>query len=114
MRVTRCDPSNPPDRRQRLMEFGVDSLMAVDLRNRLTKGLGLSQPLPATLIFDYPTIETLARYLENRLFKADASTVRVAEKPDPMLARQAEIESLSEEDVEALLLNKLKDVSNDD
>ncbi|RIK32670.1 MAG: polyketide synthase [Anaerolineae bacterium] len=114
MRVTRCDPSNPPDRRQRLMEFGVDSLMAVDLRNRLTKGLGLSQPLPATLIFDYPTIETLARYLENRLFKANASTVRVTEKPDPMLARQAEIESLSEEDVEALLLNKLKDVSNDD
>lgn len=114
MRVTRSDPSNPPDRRQRLMDFGVDSLMAVDLRNRLTKGLGFSQPLPATLIFDYPTIEVLAKYLEGRLVKTESASAQLSAADDPMLARQKEIESLSDEDAEALLLGKLKDAANDD
>ncbi len=34
--------------------------MAVQLRNRLTRGLSLAKPLPATVMFDYPTIEKLA------------------------------------------------------
>jgi acyl transferase domain-containing protein/SAM-dependent methyltransferase len=114
IKVTRINPANAPDRRQRLMDFGVDSLMAVELRNRLTKGLGLPEPLPATLIFDYPTIEVIARYLANKIFDNAKASPSMEETKDPFSVRQAEIEELSEEETEAMLLKKLKDFSNGD
>ena len=47
--------------RQRLFDLGIDSLMAVDLKNRLQADLGVA--LEPTLVFDYPTIEALGDYL---------------------------------------------------
>ena len=47
--------------RQRLFDLGLDSLMALQVRNRLAHTLGCS--LPATLVFDYPTVEALTGHL---------------------------------------------------
>ena len=44
-----------------LQDLGLDSLMALELRNVLAQAMG--RPLSATLLFDYPTIRGLAGYL---------------------------------------------------
>ena len=42
-------------------DLGMDSLMAVDLRNRLQRSLGCT--LPATVAFDHPNVDALAAYI---------------------------------------------------
>ncbi|MCB0171117.1 MAG: acyltransferase domain-containing protein [Anaerolineae bacterium] len=110
--VLKLNSSHPLGRRERLMDLGLDSLMAVELRSRLGMGLELKGRLPATLIFDYPTIEAIAGYLEAEWFaqdETDNNTV-VEDQPQETLASSADVEDLSDEEVEALLLKKLQEI----
>ena len=55
--------AQPPLAGSRFLELGMDSLMAVELRNRLLGQFGSAFTINATAVFDYPTIESLAEYL---------------------------------------------------
>lgn len=47
-----------------LMQAGMDSLAAVDLRRELTTAFKLEpDALPPTLVFDYPSVEAIAEFL---------------------------------------------------
>jgi hypothetical protein len=107
-KVLGLPPGQTIDQQQPLQELGLDSLMAVELRNLLGSRLELGRPLPATLVFDYPSVESLATYLMNELFGREvdmtpAPTEQDAERDKKM----AELEALSEDEAEALLLAEL-------
>ncbi len=75
------------DRSRKLSTMGVDSLLAVDLRNRLESSVG--RKLPASLLFDHPTIEDLALHLSRELDKASGAAVKpVVPPPAPSVTAE--------------------------
>ncbi|WP_413160472.1 SDR family NAD(P)-dependent oxidoreductase [Capilliphycus salinus ALCB114379] len=60
-KVLGLQPSQFPDPKQGFFDMGMDSLMIIELRNRLENSLGKS--VPSTVIFEYPTIKDLAEYI---------------------------------------------------
>ncbi|GAA4473749.1 hypothetical protein GCM10023170_095380 [Phytohabitans houttuyneae] len=67
----------------RFRDLGFDSLIAVELRNRLSTATGLR--LPATMAFDHPTPEAVARLLAESL--APTAAAPPAESPLAVLHR---------------------------
>nr|WP_268253068.1 type I polyketide synthase [Streptomyces cinerochromogenes] len=59
------------DADQGLFEIGLDSLTALELRNRMNKSLGAK--LEPGLVFNYPTPALIAAHLYGRLFGEEAS-----------------------------------------
>eukprot|EP00929_Paragymnodinium_shiwhaense_P109619 TRINITY_DN7609_c0_g1_i11.p1 TRINITY_DN7609_c0_g1~~TRINITY_DN7609_c0_g1_i11.p1 ORF type:complete len:1506 (+),score=198.38 TRINITY_DN7609_c0_g1_i11:134-4519(+) len=60
-----------------LMDSGIDSLSAVEFRNRVAEDFEVS--LPQTLIFDHPSVSAIACYLGDRLLVPDDSEVSQVE-----------------------------------
>jgi myxalamid-type polyketide synthase MxaE and MxaD len=67
-----------------LTDLGLDSLMAVDLKNRLQAGLG--QNLSPTVVFDYPSVSGMVGMLETMLWATHGSMQR-----EPAILEKEEI-----------------------
>ncbi|MCC6190607.1 MAG: SDR family NAD(P)-dependent oxidoreductase, partial [Anaerolineales bacterium] len=88
------------DTQQPLNEYGLDSLMAVELRNAVVRLVG--QAVPVTFLFDYPTLEAAANYLLATVFHLETEAPLPDETARPAgLERQ--IAGLSEAEAEARL-----------
>ncbi|MDT5052538.1 MAG: hypothetical protein QOF66_904, partial [Mycobacterium sp.] len=79
--------AQPPAATNRFLDLGTDSLMAIELRNRLRSQFGGAFTINATAVFDYPTIGGLAEYLVGQLPDSDvpsgeAESVAVPEPND--------------------------------
>lgn len=106
MAVLRRERNDPPARHVRFADLGMDSLMAVQLRNRLSRGLALAKPLAATVIFDHPTIDAISAYLLNVMMPAaDVAAAKPIAAEAPV---RAEVAAMGDADIEALLDARLK------
>jgi hypothetical protein len=101
------DRAAPVSTKVPLKEIGLDSLMAVELRNILVRSGGT--PLPTTLLFDYPTLDALSAYLV-RTWGLDDAGEAVTNPSDRGLTTVAirKITDLSEEEAEAQLTAELE------
>ena len=102
--------------RQRLFDLGIDSLMAVELKNRVSSALAC--PLGATVLFDYPTLEALIEHLcdmtPNIVFEAPEATESelAASAPSENMSadlseKEAALDQMSQEELENMLAEKL-------
>ena len=109
--ILRLDEKRRPSLRDRLMALGFDSLMAVQLRNRLAGFLGNGIRLPATLVFDHPSCEDIGSYLASLIENGDSGEMaRDNEHPARAYASSVPIEELSDEEAEATLLQRLEQI----
>jgi acyl transferase domain-containing protein len=75
---------------QPLQELGMDSLMAVDMRNAVVELTG--ENLPITVTFDYPSLGTMADHLLGSVLRLDQEPV----SPDPGEDLAREIDALTD------------------
>lgn len=101
------------DPQQGFADLGMDSLMAVELRNRIQSSLGCE--VPPTMAFDYPTMAALAGYIADVLKLPNVET----DAEDLLLLKtegevehtnqlvDTSVDDLSDDEAAALLISKL-------
>ncbi|WP_269324382.1 type I polyketide synthase [Chondromyces apiculatus] len=107
-------PSERIERETPLSTLGFDSLMGVELRNRIEASLGVT--LPATIIWKFPTVAALGAHLAGKLTPEDATPPdarhEIAQTSAPahpvgnpsVEALMTSVQALSEDDALTLLL----------
>jgi acyl transferase domain-containing protein/NADPH:quinone reductase-like Zn-dependent oxidoreductase/acyl carrier protein len=91
------------DEHQGLRDVGLDSLMAVELRNRLQADTRCA--LPTTLAFDCPTVDAIARFLIE-VMEIDVGT-KSAEAPAQAVSVDHGIHDLTDDEAAAALMAEI-------
>lgn len=101
-----------------LSDLGLDSLMAVELRNLLGAALETSRPIPATLVFDYPTVEAMAGFLGDDILGRLGTPAETDPEPDAASADRPtsdgalvsslldDLENLTDDEIDAQLARR--------
>jgi acyl carrier protein len=103
-RILGVDRPSSLDIYRPLNDLGFDSLMAIELRNSLSAIAGRS--LPPTLLFEYPTIESLNAYLAQELIDdlgVDSNKAKLSFKDMKIDSFIEQLERLQDDDVNRLL-----------
>ena len=85
--------AQPPAASSRFLDLGTDSLMAVELRNRLFGQFGGKFDISPTAVFDYPTLGELAAHLVSQLPDSDAPPADGEAAADPEAPAEAPAEA---------------------
>ena len=96
LRLDQIDAEKP------LRAMGLDSLLAVEFRNRMEADTGLS--IPTTLIWNYPTVARLAPQISERLGVSTEAAAPVEASGDDLDALLGALEGLSDDDARQALL----------
>ena len=117
-KMMKFQTEKPLDCKRGFFQMGMDSIMALELIRTIERDLG--SKLPSTLIFDYPTIDSLSKYLASFEVSLGAnlapfeptkenSTEEMLYKP-----RLDQLKDLSEQETISLLLNKFANIEKGD
>jgi acyl carrier protein len=98
-RILGIKSSQAIDPRQPLQELGLDSLMAVQLRNTLATLAGVE--LAATLLFNYPSVDQLVEHLASCL--AESGDAAPAQPAAEAVEGAADLDDLTEDELVRLL-----------
>jgi acyl carrier protein len=101
------------DPRQPLNELGLDSLMAVELRNAIAGAL--ERTLPATLLFKHPTLEGLSDFVMGQIggdAQAPQRAEPAAEAEPKGDADAAAVAGMSDEEARDLLARELESLES--
>jgi acyl carrier protein len=121
-RVLGLEASMLPDSNRPLQELGLDSLMAVELRNLMKTELGLERAPAATVVFDYPTVQALTDFVGSTSFgwgprveaahaaaSPSAKSLGISTNVSQEMDLLDDLERLSPEEAARLLRDRLSD-----
>jgi NADPH:quinone reductase-like Zn-dependent oxidoreductase/NADP-dependent 3-hydroxy acid dehydrogenase YdfG/acyl carrier protein len=92
LQIMSLSPQTRIDEDEALHDLGLDSLMAVELRNALMSSL--NRQLSPTMVLDYPTLHTMTDFLLAGMFEARAQLTESALPEDLTMISEAEAEAL--------------------
>ncbi|MGB0129927.1 MAG: acyl carrier protein, partial [Rhodocyclaceae bacterium] len=91
-----------------LRQLGLDSLMAVELRNLL--GKTVAETLPATVTFDHPSVAALVEFLASGTLAAELAPAAAPAETAPAAPESSNtgvFDALDEDELARLLMNRL-------
>ena len=109
IKVLSFEPSHSIDPKEPLTHLGLDSLMAVELRNLLGAKLSSTRNFPATLVFDYPTLAALTGFLAREAFgwsEMDEQETKAPTSTDTLSHLLENLEDLSDQEVDRLFTER--------
>jgi hypothetical protein len=90
--------------------LGFDSLTGVEFANRVGRSIG--QHINPSLLFDYPTLESLTRHLVCDVLQLDSAAAPPAGDEEAAEESRAQVltdvEGMSEEDMDAVVFQQLE------
>jgi myxalamid-type polyketide synthase MxaB len=109
-RILALDSSQSPDPLKLLTDLGMDSLMAVELKNKIEGDLGIN--VPVTYFLEDATIAELSRKLHDQLGNEGMINKTTIDNDTNINSEKAKVllenlDQLSEDDVDSLLNNLL-------